>query len=188
MTKKIKTKKGQQVFIDDGEDDEVFAPIDENISKCGTNDFFRVVETRRRTYTPTELWEKAQDYFKWVVDNPLYELKVFGVGSSKAVPKLRAMSENAFCLYAGITTDYFIKLKKGDRGMGEFVETAQAIAKVIYNQKFEGAASELLNGSIIARDLGLADKTINENVNYNTQPLTLDEVKEISKMLDQAIL
>ena len=32
------------------------------------------------------------------------------------------------------------------------------IEKIIYRQKFEGAAAGLLNANIIARDLGLRDK------------------------------
>ena len=38
------------------------------------------------------------------------------------------------------------------------MEICTSIAKVIRQQKFEGAAAGLLNHAIIARDLGMADK------------------------------
>jgi hypothetical protein len=43
------------------------------------------------------------------------------------------------------------------------MEVITRIDKYIYNQKFEGAAAGFLNPNIIARDLGLADKTDNNN-------------------------
>jgi hypothetical protein len=41
------------------------------------------------------------------------------------------------------------------------------IEKVIYNQKFTGAAADLLNSNIIARELGLSDKVQNEHTGAN---------------------
>ena len=47
------------------------------------------------------------------------------------------------------------------------------VRQIIYNQKFEGAASGFLNANIIARDLGLADKQSHSHV--VEQPLFPDE-------------
>ena len=40
----------------------------------------------------------------------------------------------------------------------EYQWVTNAVADIIYAQKFEGAAAGMLNPNIIARDLGLADK------------------------------
>ena len=41
----------------------------------------------------------------------------------------------------------------------DFIEVTRDIESVIYEQKFTGASADLLNSNIIARDLGLIDKT-----------------------------
>jgi hypothetical protein len=43
-----------------------------------------------------------------------------------------------------------------------FSTVTDAIKDIIYTQKFEGAAADLLNPNIIARDLGLQDKQAQE--------------------------
>ena len=39
-----------------------------------------------------------------------------------------------------------------------YLEVTTRIRQIVYNQKFEGAASGFLNPNIIARDLGMVDK------------------------------
>lgn len=192
MTKNIKTKKGNRIIIEDDDEDENFGPVDANLELCAQNNFWEVVETKKRTYTPKQLWLKALDYFKWVRLNPLYEMKVFGIGSSKAVPHMRAMTESAFCLFSGVSNEMFFKWKKGERGADKgkepmYQKVCLAIAQIIYNQKLEGAAGNFLNANIISRELGLADRTISDTFNYNSVPLTVEEIKEISKSLDELL-
>jgi len=126
------------------------------------NTFYKYVQKptgRPKKYTPKSLWAKAQQYFEWVVKNPLYEMKAFANGTTKYLPKMRAMSELAFCLFAGIERETFSRYKKGAEGYKEFLGIASKISDIIYQQKFEGASADLLNSGIIARDLGLREKT-----------------------------
>ena len=114
--------------------------------------------------TPNDLWKVACEYFTWVQSTPLYEYKSYsymGDVHQDKVPKMRAMTQNGFQLHAGIsdTTWYNYKAKKA------FAEMIGIIEKVIYSQKFEGAAAGLLNPVIIARELGLKESTENTNVN-----------------------
>ena len=44
------------------------------------------------------------------------------------------------------------------RANPDFFRVCQEVENGIYQQKFTGASADLLNASIIARDLGLADK------------------------------
>lgn len=108
--------------------------------------------------TPEILWESACGYFQWVEDNPLYETKAFafqGVVTTEELPKMRAMTLNGLCLYLGIGESTLHDYGK----RGDFSEVVELIRKTVYEQKFTGAAADLLNANIIARDLGLKDKS-----------------------------
>lgn len=132
------------------------------------NEFYKLVKMptgRPKAYTPEELWNKAQDYFKWVHEHPLMERRVFnyqGEIVEADVPKMRAMTEIAFCLFADINHETFANYKSDKEPYKEFFGVSTAIAQVIYTQKFEGAAAEFLNHNIIARDLGLRERTETE--------------------------
>ena len=67
---------------------------------------------------------------------------------------MRAMTIAGFCLFARITRDTFNRYEK-DKA---YSDICALIKEVIYTQKLEGAAADLLNPAIVARELGLADK------------------------------
>lgn len=113
--------------------------------------------------TPELLWETACEYFQWCDDNPLQENKV--INSSKEgikdhpVNKMRAYTLNGLFLYFNCTDSYFRAFKAQERKNKEaYITVITRIEKTIYEQKFTGAAADLLNPNIIARDLGLIDK------------------------------
>ena len=108
-----------------------------------------------KKYQPEELWQKAIDYFEWIDKNPLKEEKVFGTGARMKVNKMRAMTITSFCLFAEVDRMTFDKYCKDEA----YIYITTRIRDVIFSQKFEGAAADLLNPSIIARELGLADKS-----------------------------
>lgn len=108
--------------------------------------------------TPESLWESAAEYFEWVEDNPLYELKVFNYQGDivKAdIPKMRAMTVAGLCLFLDISQQAFGEYRQRE-GFGE---VTSRIDDIIRTQKFTGAAADMLNPNIIARDLGLSDKS-----------------------------
>lgn len=150
------------------------------------NDFYKYVKKptgRPKKYTPATLWKKAQEYFSWNAKNPLWEMKAFANGKTKKLPKLRAMTEDAFCLFADIDDNTWIRYKNDD-GYVEFWDVARRIAKIIYQQKFEGATADLMNANIIARHLGLKDRQETEVSNPDgtltpKQPFTDDQVTDI---------
>ena len=64
---------------------------------------------------------------------------------------------------SALANDFEKSLKgKTDPQTYEFSSVITRIRETIYQQKFEGAAVGAFNANIIARDLGLADKTIND--------------------------
>lgn len=105
---------------------------------------------------PSILWESACEYFQWAEDNPLTEGKVAqfqGAQVDMEVSKMRAMTLDGLCLFLDICDDTWRLYAKRD----DFIGVTRKIERVIYSQKFAGAAADLLNANIIARDLGLKD-------------------------------
>jgi len=60
----------------------------------------------------------------------------------------------------------------------DFMAITTRIKKVIYSQKLEGAAADMLNANIIAGELGLADKIAQETtgvIHVNTTAMSAEE-------------
>jgi len=108
--------------------------------------------------SPEEMWEKALTYFEDCNnDVSLVEAKPFsfqGESWIEHVPKMRPMTQHGLCSYLNISVSTWHNYKD----KSQYLEVTGLIEQVIYEQKFSGAASGLLNANIIARDLGLADK------------------------------
>lgn len=103
------------------------------------------------------LWKACQEYFEWVDDNPLFEARPFSYqGSSwvEDVPKMRAMTIGGLCIFLDIDETTWREWRKSE----DFSPIVTRVERIIYEQKFTGAAADLLNPNIIARDLGLAEK------------------------------
>lgn len=112
----------------------------------------------RKFETPEALWDQCLGYFQWVEDNPLWEEKLFhsqGHVTRDRVYKMRAMTIGGLCLYLGISLQTWHNWKSGREDLFDVIHDAEA---AIREQKFAGAAADLLNANIIARDLGLADR------------------------------
>ena len=107
--------------------------------------------------SPEILHTACMEYFEWVEENPLYEAKAFayqGQVTVEYLPKMRAMTIAGLCLFLDIDNSTWFDYK----AKPDFSNVCEAVEKAMYQQKFTGASADLLNASIIARDLGLADK------------------------------
>lgn len=111
--------------------------------------------------TPELLWEAACEYFQWAEDNPLIETKAFtfqGAIITAKVPKMRALTLKQLCLYLKCNEAYLRTFKSQlPEGEKDFNTVIEDIETVIFTQKFQGAAADLLNANLISRDLGLMD-------------------------------
>lgn len=108
---------------------------------------------------PEALWGACCEYFAWTHDNPLYadQLVTFqGTAKHEPVAKMRAMTIAGLCLFLDIDETTWRDWKVSRPDLSPIITRAET---VIYTQKFTGAAADLLNGNIIARELGLADKS-----------------------------
>lgn len=108
--------------------------------------------------TPEELLDACLEYIEWVEANPLEaaELTTYqGKSQLEMVPKMRAMTITGLCIFLDIATETW-----RDYGRKEgFSVVTTRVDEIIRTQKFEGAAGGFLNPNIIARDLGLAERT-----------------------------
>lgn len=120
--------------------------------------------------TPEDLWASACEYFQWATDHPLIECKVANSAGEPIIieiPKLRAMTLVEMRVYIGIAQSTWHLYSTRP----EFSDVCQLIADIIYAQKFTGAAAELFNATIIARDLGLREKQDTELTGRDGAPL-----------------
>lgn len=113
--------------------------------------------------SPEALWAACCEYFEWVEANPLYEVRAFafqGMVTQESLPKLRAMTISGLCIFLDITRQTWGTF----RAMEGFSDITTRAEEIIYDQKFSGAAADLLNANIIARDLGLKEQSQVEDV------------------------
>jgi len=107
--------------------------------------------------TAQKLWEACCEYFDWVEANPLYEDKLVtfqGVASHEPMAKMRAMTVTGLCIFLDISFQNWTEYRERQ----DYSEVTSRVDDIIRTQKFQGAAADLLNPNIIARDLGLTDK------------------------------
>ncbi len=136
-----------------------------------------------------DLWSACCEYFDWVDNNPLYkdQLVTFqGAATHEPVAQMRAMTIAGLCLFLDVEEKTWREWRKERSDLSAVISRAEA---VIYQQKFAGAAADLLNANIIARELGLADKSLNEHSGPDGGPIPVRrfevEFVEQSKPSDQ---
>lgn len=111
---------------------------------------------------PDKLWDAAAEYFEWCEENPLIEIDYKGKDADMVeIPKMRAFTIMGLCLFLDCNEVYFnhFKTTKTYSENQDFSKVVTRIEQIIYTQKFTGAAAGFLNPNIIARDLGLKEKS-----------------------------
>lgn len=147
----------------------------------------RAKHGRERLLTdPDALREDCIGYFQWVEDNPLHEEKIFSFQGScnvGTIEKMRAMTVEGLCLHLGIGYSTWRDYANRDdcKDISDVITWAES---VIRNQKFTGAAADLLNPNIIARDLGLKETVASEH----TSPDGSMTPRAIDQSLVQALV
>lgn len=130
--------------------------------------------------TPEELWIKAKEYFKYVDDNPILKSDFKGKDAEMVHYDLqRPYTWQGLYVFLGVCN--LERYKDND----VFVNILTHIGNIIYNQKFDGASVGIFNQAIIARDLGLIDKSeSNVKVKVNQyEEMTDEQIKaEIERL------
>lgn len=124
------------------------------------NQFWKLADWGKpKSYQPEELWEKACEYFTWCDSNPWNKNEAVKggdlAGTLIQVPTERPYTIHALCIFCGMVTQTFRNYENNEA----YLAVCTRIREIIYSQKFEGAAVGAFNYNIIARDLGLVDKS-----------------------------
>ncbi|MFO7939789.1 MAG: DNA-packaging protein [Bacteroidales bacterium] len=107
--------------------------------------------------TPELLWKAACEYFEWCDANPIEAQDNKGTKNVNTVKFNRPYTLHGFALYCDASSSWYNEFKK--TATKDFLLVIRKIDDIIYNQKFEGATIGIFNHMIIARDLGLSDKS-----------------------------
>jgi hypothetical protein len=105
-----------------------------------------------------QLWDACEQYFDWVEANPLAEdvlVTYQGEATHEPVTKMRAMTLSGLCIFLDISQETWGEYRKREG----FSAVTTRVDDIIRTQKFEGAAAGLLHANLIARDLGLTEKS-----------------------------
>jgi len=98
-----------------------------------------------------------------------------GIVNLVNVPLKRPYTLTGLLLFLDLSI-YMWGIYKKDRG-DVWTEVIEKVEAIIYTQKFEGAAVDLFNANIIARDLGLRDRQ--EVSGPDGGPITTKELTKV---------
>lgn len=124
-----------------------------NFKELYRKDFGEVI-AKNRSITPKQLFDIGVAYFEWAEANHIKAAETAsfqGEVSESLVHKVRVFTLNGFALYAGCS---LITLNRY-RADPAYAEVMDFIDSVIYEQKFQLAASGLVNPGFIGKDLGI---------------------------------
>lgn len=122
--------------------------------------------------TPDELLKGAYEYFEWCENNPIVKEDFIRGGENAGkiiyINLERPYLLEGLCIYLNVNTLYIThlearekeKLEKDPTNVSarDYTKVISHIRQVIYDKKYNGAAVNIFNHNIIARDLGLVDK------------------------------
>ena len=124
--------------------------------------------------SPVDFWEASTEYFDWCESNPITDTRSFG-GKQKVQ---RPFTIQGLCRYLRCNKDYFEQFEeslksKTDELSKDFSIIIKDIRDAIFQQKYEHAVIGIFKENIIARDLGLVDKS--EQRTISEQPIFSDD-------------
>lgn len=137
----------------------------------------------RHPMTPETVFNLAVKYFSWAEDQAIKAIETAsfqGVVTENLVHKPRVFTLNGFQLYCGVTYGAI----QSWRASPGFSEVMEFIDSVIIEQKYQLAASNLINAGFVGKDIGIdkaAEVNVQNNVSAGAVSVTTDEFKEAVK-------
>lgn len=133
----------------------------------------------RHPMTPETVFNLAVKYFSWAEDQAIKAIETAsfqGVVTENLVHKPRVFTLNGFQLYCGVTYGAI----QSWRASPGFSEVMEFIDSVITEQKYQLAASNLINAGFVGKDIGI-DKAAEVNVKniVNDTQTIEDAVKSV---------
>lgn len=135
--------------------------------------------------TPKEMWDLAIKYFQWCDDNPWYKNEAIKSGNDAGkiihIPTQRPYTIIGLCNYLKINEDTFLNYQH-KKGYEKFFGVSKEIRSIIEQNQIEGATINAYNHNIIARLLGLIDKT--EKTIKTHKPIKIEIINADDKFPD----
>ncbi len=111
---------------------------------------------KESVYDGPALWEVACEYFEWCTETPVTEMR-HSRSEIQTLELPRIFSVDGFLLFASLSTRAWEDHCKAG-SPSEFYATN--INHTIRCQKFENAAVKTMDPTLIAKDLGLANRSV----------------------------
>lgn len=132
--------------------------------------------SHRHPMTPETVFNLAVKYFSWAEDQAIKSIETAscqGVVTENLVHKPRVFTLNGFCLYCGVTASSI----QSWRASPGFAEVMEFIDSVIREQKYQLAASGIVNPGMISKELGI-DKPQEITITNTSSANDVDTMKE----------
>ena len=110
-----------------------------------------------RFKAPDDLRDACISYFEWCDANPYQEEKLFqyqGVVVKDSISKMRMPTSQGMCTHIGICVQTWYQYGKRPK-YDKVIDWASA---VMHDWKLTAAAAGMLDGALVGRHLGIADK------------------------------
>lgn len=108
--------------------------------------------------TPEILLDACYEYFDYQSKQSWNKIDYKGRDVTMVtIPTASPFTITGLCIFLGVNSVYFAQFKSNCSE--DFSKVIKHVEDIIYTQKLEGATVGAYNPNIIARDLGLTDKT-----------------------------
>lgn len=171
------------VNLDDLFDDEIAGPGKEDPGYWDEmrkkSSVFRTSVPQKHIKTPEQMWKYACEYFEWCNRHKLKKVEYIksgaAAGTTITIKLPRAYTWQGFQTF--LIEKNMIKNVKMYFEYPEFKEVMNVIASVMFSQKYEYALIGVFNPNLVARELGLIEKTENTST-----------VKQLTASVDYTLL
>lgn len=133
------------------------------------------------------LLNAAREYFEWSDKHPLYRPEAVKSGAECGriidIPLRRPYTLNGFCEYIGCSVRYFERKKTG--ASTDVREAMARIENTIRTYLFEGAATGILNSSIVSKWIG---DNVSEDADESSDNRSVWHIEVLNEEAKQEIL
>lgn len=144
----------------------------------------RSTKGRKPIFESPEILEAAcMEYFEWCDANPL-QVPKSGIFQGQVVRYVaeqpRVYTIHGLCLFLDISRPTWLIWRAKD----EYASVVKQIDDIIYEHKFTGAAVDIYNANLMARDLGLSEKS--EVTGKDGAPIRIHGIIDEESLRDEA--